>query len=180
MVNRQLKEAMHSVLRQLKPELLCDLERSLKKGKNDKMSWVRNLCVMLLTCTWIEDVEMAVETFLYNRSKTENNMSGCLDTALKEARKIGENLENITFFNLVGTFHNMSRTHKGTNGKARGKVTFNPIKYPVMIGQLETEDAKVLVRGLSRLGDTCCKLWIPSPPLYEIEVMLIFCSKTIK
>jgi hypothetical protein len=158
LLNRQVKEAMHSVLRAEKHRLLIDLEQGLKEGVNDKMAWVRHLCVMLLVCTWIEDVEVAADAFLYNIGAREG---GNFDTVRTESRVVGEDLEK-TFFNLVGIFHNMSKTRRDPKSRSKADVvTFNPIKCPESTAELPTWDAQRLVKELGRLTLKYSKLWIP-------------------
>jgi hypothetical protein len=61
LLNRQLKFAMNTLLREKMREVLRDLEKALKR--RDKFLWGTTFCVVSILCICIEEVQIALDEF---------------------------------------------------------------------------------------------------------------------
>jgi len=68
-VNQQIKAALHSLLKELIPEALLYLDERLRYQK--KELWASCLCVLLLLCTCIEQIQVVADAFILSNLSSE-------------------------------------------------------------------------------------------------------------
>ncbi len=118
LLGRQLKHAMHVLLKGLTKDVLENLEGELKK--KTQSSWPSSFCVILILCLCTEDIEVAAD--MYVRYGIDDVYYGrrC------ESYKICQILESEPYRQFTQLFHDFYGTFKQPNGH-RTDGCFNPI-----------------------------------------------------
>jgi hypothetical protein len=68
-VNHQIKAELHELLKKLIPKALLELDGRLRHQK--KGTWASCLCVLLLICTCVEEIQVVVDAFILSKSSRE-------------------------------------------------------------------------------------------------------------
>jgi hypothetical protein len=70
-LNRQIKAALHLLLKEWIPEALLELDGRLRH--QEKEMWTSCLCAHLLLCTCVEQIQVAVDAFILSNLSSEGD-----------------------------------------------------------------------------------------------------------
>jgi len=128
LLNLQVKQAMHSLLRDMTKAVLDGLEKAIL-GSKPKAHWAQNFCVILVLCICIEAVQVASDSFAI--------AALCKDPECGLSRlSICQALDKKLFKELTGLFHMAYKTYR-TKGNHKSQTGFNPIRNGLVVYQDE-------------------------------------------
>ncbi|KAF4631616.1 hypothetical protein G7Y89_g6514 [Cudoniella acicularis] len=134
LLNRQLKSAMHLLIRELIRDVLEDLERELRT--RSKTVWGMSFCVVLILCFCMEDTQKnATGTVMHKRQFGTGERIPSSAEAIEVCRK----LDDLPFEHLKTLFHGVYRSQKHPTSKKKDHI-FNPIRDGLKEGQDESLD----------------------------------------
>jgi hypothetical protein len=157
LLNRQIKAAMHSLLREVTRNVLEDLGRDLKT--RSKTVWSPCFCVIAILCICIEEVQIATNSFVtcplaHGTRTAQPSSQATIDICRK--------LDNIPFVHLMDLFHGLYKTYKPLTIQRNDHV-YNPIRDGLEIDSSEGigQDSVNLVNDLHKVVEDHGK-YIPS------------------
>jgi hypothetical protein len=126
LLNRQVKSAMHGLLREMTDEVLHDLEKELlTKGRK---AWATYFCVVSVLCMCIEEIQKATDGFVMHKyvnkmPADDADSQTCIDdsqTCIDACRQLDE----FPFKYVTELFHGVFKTRKA----ATADHVYNPIR----------------------------------------------------
>lgn len=117
LLNRQIKLAIHQLLKETQANTLKCLEKELRK--RSRSAWPRAFCVLLILCLCTEDIQIAADTFITHPEDGD-------EFKREESHKMCRGLE-IFHEECAKLFHDVFATTKRLNGHG-GDGPFNPLK----------------------------------------------------
>lgn len=152
LLNRQIKSAMHCLLRDLTREVLEELEKDLKT--RSKAVWATSFCVISIICICIEDVQVAINGLIMDMKV---NSSESHIPSSKECIETCRKLDDIPFEHAVRLFHGIYKTQKAPS-TYRNDHIYNPIRDGARIDfkeDLDQESADLVNDVRKILRDHC-------------------------
>ena len=122
LLNRQLKFVMHRLHREVTREVLEEFEKYVRSRTKD--TWGPLFATILVLCLCIEGLQTAADTFVICDQIKEGNKSGF---KREQSRTACEDVESFPFEKCTRLFHDVFRTKKEGNGRAR-EGGFNPFR----------------------------------------------------
>lgn len=147
LLNRQIKVAIHHLLKRAQERSLVGLEKEIKKRSKD--SWSVAFCVLLILCLCAEDIQIAADTFVtHPEVGDEIHRSG--------SHKICMDLESLPYEQCSNLFHEVFGTFKRRNGHG-GDGPFNPLKQESLSESYLSPASRELVSGIRDIIANHCK-----------------------
>lgn len=151
-LGRQLKCAMHILLKECTKQVLDGFGEQLKK--RDGTKWPLVFCVVALLCWCAGDVQIAAVRFSAYDMNSHNGSH--------QSYQMCKNLEDHPYRQCIRLFHDMYGTHKLPNGHS-DTASFNPI-FHANARSGWTPQAEQLVSQIRGIMDTRGKLNILTDP----------------